>query len=52
LGTTVKELLARTTSKEITEWLAYFSLKMEGELVDTKKALSKMFGSRIKKKRR
>ncbi|MDD5584926.1 MAG: hypothetical protein PHV55_07725 [Candidatus Omnitrophica bacterium] len=44
--------MAETTSYEITEWIAYFSLQAEGDPVDAKKALSKIFGSRIKKKGR
>jgi len=50
LGKTVKGLLEEASSREITEWIAYFSLKAEGDPVDAKKELSKIFGSRIKKK--
>jgi hypothetical protein len=49
LGKTVKELLSEISSSEITEWIAYFSLKTGGE-IDAKIALSNMFSSRIKKK--
>jgi hypothetical protein len=40
------------TSSEITEWLAYFSLKIEGTPVSAKAELEKLFSSRIKKKGR
>jgi hypothetical protein len=52
LGKTVAELLAQITSSEITEWVAYFNLKTEGDPVDPKAALTKMFKTKIKKKGR
>jgi hypothetical protein len=40
------------TSSEITEWIAYFSLKIEGDPASAKAELAKIFSSRIKKKGR
>jgi hypothetical protein len=52
LGKTVKEVLSQMTSSEITEWIAYFSLKIEGDPSNARTELSKIFSSRIKKKGR
>jgi hypothetical protein len=40
------------TSSEITEWIAYFSLKLEGDPASAKDELTKILSSRIKKKGR
>ncbi len=52
LGMPVGEMLARMSSAELTEWMAYFKLENEPEKPKTKasEALRAMFAHRVKKK--
>jgi hypothetical protein len=49
----VGEMLKRISSRELTEWQAYFSVKAEAaqpKAPDARTGLQAMFGGRVKKK--
>jgi hypothetical protein len=48
---TVGDMLARMSSSEVTEWMAYLSIQSEPDQeVSTAKVIKAMFSNRVKKK--